>query len=51
VLQMANSPLLQTFMLVLVAVSIVGSVISVWGWVKKGRIAPGRSGVNAPATL
>jgi membrane protein YqaA with SNARE-associated domain len=37
VLEMANSPALQTFVLVLVAVSIVGSVISVWGWVKRGR--------------
>ena len=37
IIEMAKSPLLQTFLIALVAVSIAGSVFSVWGWVKKGR--------------
>ncbi len=37
IIEMAKSPVLQTFLIALVAVSIAGSVFSVWGWVKKGR--------------
>jgi len=48
-LKMADSPVLQEFVLVLVAVSIVGSVISVWGWVKKGRTSHGREPVASRA--
>jgi membrane protein YqaA with SNARE-associated domain len=36
-LRLADSSALQTFVLVLVAISVVGSIISVWGWIQKGR--------------
>jgi membrane protein YqaA with SNARE-associated domain len=36
-LQMANTPAMQIFVVILVAVSIAGSAISVWGWVKRGH--------------
>lgn len=37
VLEMANSPTLQTFVLVLVIISIVGSAISIWNWIRRGK--------------
>ena len=46
VLKMAQSPALQTCVLVLVAVSIVGSAISVWNWARKGKA---RQNSRAPA--
>ena len=37
ILGMAKSPAVQTGVIVLVVVSLVGSVISIWGWIKRGR--------------
>ncbi len=36
-LAMAQSPILGEFVTVLIVISVIGSVISIWGWVKKGR--------------
>jgi membrane protein YqaA with SNARE-associated domain len=36
-IEIANSPLLQKFVLVLVVISIIGSAISIWGWIQKGK--------------
>jgi membrane protein YqaA with SNARE-associated domain len=36
-IQLANSPWLQHGLLVLAAISRIGSVFSIWGWVQKGR--------------
>ncbi|HZL57507.1 MAG TPA: hypothetical protein VFC21_10515 [Bryobacteraceae bacterium] len=47
-LQMANSQAFQTGVLILVAISVVGSVISIWTWVKKGRSL--RKGSRADAS-
>jgi membrane protein YqaA with SNARE-associated domain len=41
IIAMAKSPLLQTFLIALVAVSIAASVFSVWRWVSEGRAAKG----------
>lgn len=37
IIRMAKAPGFETFILVLVAVSIVGSVVSVWSWIRKSR--------------
>ena len=37
VLEMAQSPALEKFVLVLVAISIVGSAISLVGWIRRGK--------------
>ena len=37
VLQIAQSSALETFVLVLVAISLVGSAISLWSWIRKGK--------------
>jgi membrane protein DedA with SNARE-associated domain len=37
IIGMAKSPVLQTFLIAIVAVSVVGSAWSVWGWVRKGK--------------
>ena len=37
IIQMAQTPWVQNFILVLVAISTVGSVASIWNWVKKSR--------------
>ena len=37
ILEMAKSPAVETFLVVLIIVSVAGSVFSIWGWVKKGR--------------
>jgi uncharacterized membrane protein YdjX (TVP38/TMEM64 family) len=36
-LTMAKSPVVAEFVMVLVVVSVIGSVISVWGWVQRSR--------------
>jgi membrane protein YqaA with SNARE-associated domain len=41
IIRMAKSPVLQDCMLALVAISIVGSAFSIWGWVRKGRQSRG----------
>ena len=48
-MEMANSPLLQKVVLALVAISVVGSAISLWGWIQKGKAsrAAGRQAVQA----
>ncbi len=37
IVAMANSPVVQGFLVALVIVSIAGSAFSIWGWVRKGR--------------
>jgi membrane protein YqaA with SNARE-associated domain len=37
ILEMAKSPVLQRFLIALIAISIIGSVISIRGWIEKGR--------------
>lgn len=39
ILDMAKSPTVQTFVIVLVVVSIVGSALSIYGWIQKGKQA------------
>jgi membrane protein YqaA with SNARE-associated domain len=39
-LRMAKSPLVTDFVIVIMVVSLVGSAISIWSWVKKGRSRP-----------
>jgi membrane protein YqaA with SNARE-associated domain len=48
-MEMANSPLLEKLVLALIAISVVGSAISIWGWIQKGkaRHAAGRPAVEA----
>ncbi len=41
ILDMAKSPWLQRFMLVLVAISVIGSAFSIAGWLRKGRANAG----------
>lgn len=36
-LQMAKSPVVEEFMTGLIVISLVGSAVSIWGWVQKGR--------------
>jgi membrane protein YqaA with SNARE-associated domain len=36
-LRMAKSPVVTDVVLVIMVISLVGSAISIWGWVKKGR--------------
>jgi membrane protein YqaA with SNARE-associated domain len=36
-LRMAQAPIVGQFVAVLIVVSLVGSAISIWGWVKRGR--------------
>ncbi|HKD04578.1 MAG TPA: hypothetical protein VKB79_01640 [Bryobacteraceae bacterium] len=36
-IEMANSPLVEKFVLALVAISVVGSAISIWGWIQRGK--------------
>ena len=40
IVEMAKSPAFQTFLIVLIAVSTAGSILSIWGWIKKGRTVP-----------
>ena len=37
IIEMAKSPAVETFLVVLIIVSVAGSVFSIWGWVRKGR--------------
>ena len=37
IMDMAKAPAFQIFLTVLIAVSIAGSIFSIWGWVRKGR--------------
>jgi membrane protein YqaA with SNARE-associated domain len=37
IIRLAQSPAVQTFIMVLVAISIAGSAWSIYGWVRKGR--------------
>ncbi len=37
IIRMAQSPAVEAFVLAVVAISIVGSVISIWSWIRKSR--------------
>lgn len=37
IIQMAKSPALEHFVMVLVVISIAGSVFSIWGWIKQSK--------------
>ncbi len=47
-IELANSPLLQKLVLALVVISVVGSAVSIWGWIQKGKAsrAAGRPAVE-----
>jgi membrane protein YqaA with SNARE-associated domain len=49
ILKWAENPVLQGFLIGLIVLCAVGSIVSVIGWIKRSRRAPGTPRANAPA--
>jgi membrane protein YqaA with SNARE-associated domain len=49
ILRWAENPVLQGFLIGLIVVCTIGSIVSVYGWIKRSRRAPGNQRGPAPA--